>query len=252
VYEKLLVVAARGTDAKDDQASIFSTQSYLRRRQHRYVEALSLSNRAVALNASDYYLVTRALINEDQGNYNAALADFDRALAQGNGPYWYYHRRSRAHTAAGHTEAAIADASQSIKLNSKDPDGLVMRADAEMKADRDQEALVDYSKALEMEPACPQALGGRAALYEKNGEHQKAIDDATKALKSGHLKPARHFDDDYKIDVAGGKMPLTIVTYQIRCKAYKALEKGAQAAIDAAAATKGEQEWRRFINLIAN
>ncbi len=246
VSQKLLAIGAN--DSPDAQASILCTQGRLRRMQHRYAEALQLLNRALALDNSDSYsLVCRGLIYEDQQNYKAALADFDRALAKADGPYWYFDRRSRLHTAVGQTNEAIDDANQSLKLRPS-ADGYIMRADAEMKAGLDQEALADYTMALRIEPDYQPAFGRRAVLWEKMSEHDKAIADATRALKPGYLKAQRCLDDDYKVDMTGGKMPLTVLTYEIRSKAYRALKQNSLADADAAAAKKCEQEWRQFVS----
>lgn len=248
VNEKLLALVSKRPDSGSEQSSIVCFQGRLRRQQHHNEEALQLFNRAVELdNSMPYHFICRGLLFEDQQNYKAALSDLDRALAMAENISWYYDRRARVRTAAGHLDEAIADATQSIKLDAKSGDGYLMRGDAEVKANLNVEALADYNMAFKLGSDFAPAIARRAALFEKIGEHKKAIADATLVLGPGRLNSSRHFEDDYKISTAAGRIPLTVFAYQTRSQAHKALKQETQSGLDAAAAKKCEQQWRQFV-----
>ena len=77
----------------------------------------------------------------------------------------------------GNLSAAIAQWTNTLKVNSKDVDALYSRAIAKNELYASNAAMIDYDKAIEIAPNFSSALLNRGALKDDNGDHLGAIAD---------------------------------------------------------------------------
>ena len=140
------------------------------------VEAIS---RAVTLAPEQTALyLDRAFFYEQQGDLDAAIADYSAVLAMEPDNAEAYRRRGEAYFNSGNFEAALADDSRLVALLPDDPYALLNRAQAYLALQEYEAALDDLNTALATEPAMPDPFifqRGLANLYA--GDHTTAITD---------------------------------------------------------------------------
>lgn len=134
-------------DAGSDRADCFSEDN---ERRISGCSALLSGGRLVPAEES-MILAMRALAYSLKGNYTAALADYDSALA----------------------------------INPDFPIALNNRAWAKYKAGRIREGLQDVERALALSPGSPHALDTRAHIRQEMGEASKALADYEQAMRFG-------------------------------------------------------------------
>ncbi|WP_294250381.1 tetratricopeptide repeat protein [uncultured Sphingomonas sp.] len=126
--------------------------------------------------------VTRARAFVDRGMREAALADYDRAVALDPNNVYAWSNRAMTRIQAGDLAGAKADLA---KADAVDPtfvqNALVygMLADAEQ---RTADAAAAYTRALEREPDNSYALYNRAQAYARLGLRDRAIADLSRSI----------------------------------------------------------------------
>ncbi len=180
------------------------------------VVCLLLIFRAVPDKSENYY--KQGLEKLQKGDYDAAIADFDKAiqlnpkdakafckrgLAKARMPdnfdsstydfnemsnlkQGYVLFRSKANTDRDDYDGALTDFNKAIQLNPNYPEAFKNRAYMKMvKLDFDS-ALTDFNKAIELHPAYAEAFYGRGHANLAKGDSERAIADYTKAIE---IKP---------------------------------------------------------------
>jgi tetratricopeptide (TPR) repeat protein len=119
------------------------------------------------------------------GAYERALADEDEALRLGLSavpPCYLYSLRGQIHAILkGDQEKAIADFSESIRLNPRMPMSYAMRAASYHVLGKLDKALDDYTAAIAYDPQYGFAFLHRAEIYDKMGDPKRAEADRAKA-----------------------------------------------------------------------
>ncbi|MBI4982246.1 MAG: tetratricopeptide repeat protein [Candidatus Omnitrophica bacterium] len=120
------------------------------------------------------------------GNYDAAITEFNRAIKIDSGYGYAYAYRGQSYAKKGDYDQAIADFTRSMELN-LDPNfsAGVYRDRAEAyyaKGDFDR-AISDYTKFLEVYTSFFDGYYKRGNAYAKKGDYDRAISDYNKALK---------------------------------------------------------------------
>jgi len=127
-----------------------------------------------------YY--NRGLARQAQGNLDAAIVDFDRALAFDPKIAGAYYSRGNAKNANHDLDGAIADYTQAVALDPKRALAYCSRGEArQAKGDLDG-AVADYTQALAIDPKIAVAYYNRAFIEEQRDDLDDAIADATQAL----------------------------------------------------------------------
>jgi Flp pilus assembly protein TadD len=94
--------------------------------------------------------------------------------------------RAEAYRRAGEFDKAIADYTQALQLQPKDPALYAGRGFAELKKNDKANALNDFNKAIELAPDKSEYYTGRAYIFVTNGESAKAVSDFTHLIS---MKP---------------------------------------------------------------
>jgi tetratricopeptide (TPR) repeat protein len=97
----------------------------------------------------------------------------------------YFHRGFRFDQ-GGIADRAIADYTESIRLDPKNPRAYKMRAMLYWKGKQDRLAIADFSAVIELNPRDFDAYRGRGSLFLADAQFDRAIADYTKAIA---LKP---------------------------------------------------------------
>jgi tetratricopeptide (TPR) repeat protein len=125
----------------------------------------------------------RGVVYTEQGNLKAALADFSKAIELDPKYALAYYNRGIVYIDQGNLEAALADYSKAIELNPEDEDayynrGLVYKDQGNLEA-----ALADFSKAIELNPQDAEAYSNRGIVYANQGNLEAALADFSKAIE---------------------------------------------------------------------
>jgi len=112
-----------------------------------------------------------------QGDVEAAITDFDRAIKLEPRKPENFLGRGQAYMAKRDTEAATRDFSQAIRLSPRQPAAILQRAQAYRVVGDLNRALGDYDLLVRVTPNDAQAYYHRAVLEQEMQEYRRALDD---------------------------------------------------------------------------
>lgn len=142
-----------------------------------------LSPPAVALQPTAEDLLTLGISKANSGNYEEAIAAYNRVLQISPNNVDAYLQRGIAYIEQNKYQAAIADMTEVIKLNPNNSRAYFWRGLARDYSEDNQGALEDYSHAIRLDPEYSGAYNNRGTVYAELGEYQKAILDYTEAIR---------------------------------------------------------------------
>ena len=118
-----------------------------------------------------------------QGQYQAAIADCDRALQLDPDSADAYHNRGYAKASLDQHAAAIADYDQALRLNPDDAMAYNNRGVAKANLEQYAAAIVDYDQALQRNPNDASAYHNRGVAKANLKQYAAAIADYDQALQ---------------------------------------------------------------------
>lgn len=134
-----------------------------------------------------YY--NRGTEKKANGDYEGAIADYDRAIELNPRHEDAYHNRGHAKNGKGDFKGAIADYTQDLKIHPEDADTYYYRA-AARQADGDLNgAIADASRSIELSPNWPDGYEFRGRMHYHKGEFALAAADLA---RQHELKPYPH------------------------------------------------------------
>lgn len=148
------------------------------------------------------YLVNRADLWTDLGEFERAFEDLDIAISLDPQYDYIFYRRGTAKRLRGDISGALNDLNRAIELDSKNEWFLQERARVHLSLGNYSDAISDYTKALEIDPELKTAYAGRAFAYFANKNYKKTSDDFRKARTDSSITPK----SDYLVK------PLELVT----------------------------------------
>jgi len=115
--------------------------------------------------------------------WNDTIQKYPRRIADAynNRGYYYYHQAKRY-------DAALADFDQALALNDKSPRVWVNKGNTLAEMNQNDSALVCFDRAIELKPDYPDALNNRGAVWLRKGDMAKAAADFSRAIE---LNPAQ-------------------------------------------------------------
>jgi len=143
----------------------------------------------------------RSLIYSMKGQYDAAIADSNRAIQlleeiETRKAYKVsaYVNRGFTYHSTGQYERAIADFSKAIELEPKDAGHYNQRGKVYSDKGQYTEAIADLSKALELDAKSATAYNNRGIAYFHKGQYDAALVDYDKAIEL-HAKAAEAWNN---------------------------------------------------------
>ncbi len=126
----------------------------------------------------------RGLASKKEGNLDAALADFTRALELDPAYSDAYNNRGLIYKDRGEPGRAIEDYGRAISADAKFAPAYMNRGVAYKLMNDLEKAMEDYNRALAVSPRLAEAYYNRANLYRQlPGEADKALGDYSRALE---------------------------------------------------------------------
>lgn len=124
-----------------------------------------------------------------RGDHDRAIVNFDKVIQIRSPQYFFDHiERGVAYLGKGEHDRAIADFDRAIQIEPRIPRAYLERGAAYFRKGDHGRAMADYSEAIRLNPKLIRAYKNRAEIYEKIGDKAKAQADREKAaeLEKGH------------------------------------------------------------------
>ena len=150
-----------------------------------FVFSLSLVLAGLASGCSDFSAGMsggRANDEMNKGNYDAAIADYTKAIESDPTLPVPYLNRGLAKQAKGDVDGAIADDDKAIELNPNYAAAYHNRGLAKMDKHDYDGAIADYTKAIELSPNFAVAYYNRGLAKQAKGDVVGAVADHNKAI----------------------------------------------------------------------
>jgi len=133
---------------------------------------------------------SEAVIASNAGDYDLAIADFNRAIQLGGKSGWIYFDLGHAYLARGTKnestsdyDQAIADFGKALELGPIYEDIYDNRGYAYRQKGQRTEAIGDYNQALLLNPKDESSYANRGIIYDDLGSYDLAIADYNRALE---------------------------------------------------------------------
>jgi tetratricopeptide (TPR) repeat protein len=117
------------------------------------------------------------------GNYDIAIANFDRAIQLDPKQWNPYLRRGETYYRKGNYDQALADYDRAIHLNSQQPNAYHDRGLALARTGDHDLAIADFDKAIELSPQEAAIYNARGAVYARKADYNRARADYNRALQ---------------------------------------------------------------------
>lgn len=146
--------------------------------------ALAELNAAVALDPKQpntYFM--RAAAYEAKKDHDKSIADLDEAIRLDASRGDFYMLRGIVFSQKGELDRAIVELDQKVKLDPKSTIGYSKRADFHRQKKDYDRAIADYSEVIEIEPDQAKGYVDRGWIYVLKNDLDKALEDFTTTLK---------------------------------------------------------------------
>jgi Tfp pilus assembly protein PilF len=141
-------------------------------------------NHVLKLNPSNYVAYyNRGVLNQDQGDLNAAIADYNLAILSNPEYSEAFYNRAVAHKEQKKIKDAISDYTSVIRFDPENFKAYNNRGDLLEKQGNLAGAIADFNVAIGLKPSSPEAYANRGIAYMAQNNQRKAIEDFSKALE---------------------------------------------------------------------
>jgi Tfp pilus assembly protein PilF len=141
-------------------------------------------NHVLKLNPSNYVAYyNRGVLNQDQGDLNAAIADYNLAILSNPEYSEAFYNRAVAHKEQKKIKDAISDYTSVIRFDPENFKAYNNRGDLLVKQGNLAGAIADFNVAIGLKPSSPEAYANRGIAYMAQNNQRKAIEDFSKALE---------------------------------------------------------------------
>ena len=121
-----------------------------------------------------------------QGEYQAALAEFTRAIRRDPTCVDAFCNRALVYAALGNLGPAASDLAKVVEIRPTYVEGYIRQARLHAAINEHDEAVADLTKAIEIDPQCAEAYFQRSLVHYARGAYEEALDDA-RQIQSLHL-----------------------------------------------------------------
>ncbi len=157
---------------------------------HNWEEIVSVSTKFISLETNQkkriiaYY--SRGNAKYELGDYEAAVADFDKAIQLESDYDVAYYKRGNAKYELGDYKDAIADYDKAIQLAGNYVIAYHKRGNAKYELGDYKDAVADYDKAIQLNPNYDVVYYSRGKVKYESGDYKAAVTDYSKAIQINH------------------------------------------------------------------
>ena len=141
-----------------------------------------------------------------QGEYQAALAEFTRAIRRDPTYADAFHNRALVYTVLGNLGSAASDFGKVVEIRPDFVEGYLRQAHLHAAMNEHDQAIAGLTKAIELDPQCATAYFRRSLVYYTKGAYEEALDDVRKIqslrlpVPSGFLQALRAASGTDKVE----------------------------------------------------
>ncbi len=125
-----------------------------------------------------------------QGEYQAAIAEFTRAIRRDPTYADAFYNRAMVCLAIGNLGAAASDFGKVVEIRPDFVEGYIRRARLQAAMNERSQAISDLTRAIEIDPRCVKAYFHRSLARYTNGEYNEAWNDVRKIQDLGSQVPS--------------------------------------------------------------
>ncbi len=149
-----------------------------------YQQAIAAYDRVLAADPQDYYAYgQRGECYRLLSRYDEAIADFTRAIELSPDNSWAIANRGESYRSKEQYDLAIQDLDRALELQPDYAWALASRADAWRLKDQYDKALADFNRAIELDPDYQWALARRGENYRMKSDFARALADLNRAIQ---------------------------------------------------------------------
>jgi tetratricopeptide (TPR) repeat protein len=179
----LTVLIERGNLPPESLKEAYRQRGRAHRLGTRYDAALADFDRALRLDPDFAWAVAgRGETYRLTQRWDEALADFDRAAELEPDDAWNLGSRGLVHRALGRLDDSLRDFDRAVEAEPDDMWVVMNRGETYRLMDRNDEALADFNRAIELHPDHAWAIGSRGQTYAAMGRHDEAMADLDRAV----------------------------------------------------------------------
>ncbi|MEN6337195.1 MAG: tetratricopeptide repeat protein [Phycisphaerales bacterium] len=124
------------------------------------------------------------------GEYQAALAEFTRAIRRDPTCADAFYNRALVSIEIGNVGQAASDLGTVVEIRPGFVEGRVRRGRLYLAMNEHDKAVAEFTKAAAIDPKCAEAIFHRSLVHYARGDYEKAMADVTKAESLGQAVPA--------------------------------------------------------------
>jgi tetratricopeptide (TPR) repeat protein len=125
------------------------------------------------------------------GEYQAALAEFTRAIRRDPTYADAFYNRALVSIEIGNVGQAASDLGTVVEIKPGFVEGRIRRGQLCMAMDEQDKAIEEFTKAVEITPQCAEALFHRSMVHYVKGDYEKALEDVHRVEDLGVIVPIR-------------------------------------------------------------
>ena len=177
-------IIVKGRETKSRRIAAYLNRSAAYRAKGDFDAALADLNKALQLDPNSApALIERASIYQARDDFDRAIADYDRTLRFNQNLGEAYGGRASAYQGKGDLDRALADFGEAVRLDPASASLRVHRgAVYEAKGDYDR-AIADYDAALERDPNMASVHNSRGLAYLAKSDFDRALADFSAAIE---------------------------------------------------------------------
>ena len=168
----------------DPEAAAYVGSGIAKHKSGDYDGAIADFDRAIAIEPNNVEaVVNRALCKQDKGDHYSAITDWDRALELKPDDGGWYVNRGMVKEIIGDINGAIADFSQAAEVEPDCEVAYIARAYNRSKQGDYEGAISDYDRVIELWPDNAAAFNDRGLAKSHQGNYDEAIVDFNRAIE---------------------------------------------------------------------
>jgi tetratricopeptide (TPR) repeat protein/S1-C subfamily serine protease len=181
-YDNALEIINTAISIEKNDLTLLNQKGIILSKKKKYVQAIAIYDDLIYKQPESYFYNNRGNAKFELGNKQAAIIDFDRAIAINPKFAGAYYNRGRTKYALGNKQAAIIDFDRAIALDPKFAVVYNDRGLAKSDLGNKQAAITDFDRAIALDPKFALAYSNRSGVKYQLGNKQAAIIDCDQAI----------------------------------------------------------------------
>jgi tetratricopeptide (TPR) repeat protein/S1-C subfamily serine protease len=181
-YDEALKAIDIAIGLEQNDLTLVNAKAGILSQKKQHIDAIGLYDKIINKQPQFYVYGNRGNAKSSLGNKQAAIVDYDRAIALNPKDSQVYYNRGIAKSELGNNQTAITDYDRAITLNPKFALAYVGRGMAKAELGNNQAAIADYDRAIVLDPKLDRAYNNRGIAKSELGNNQAAIVDYDRAI----------------------------------------------------------------------